>query len=79
MKIKIDFQKEKVGPYTEKQIKKAWKYPEIVTTSVNPKIVNDGNKKVLEIGFSKGKFGKEDKASWHIDLKKDYEVLYCQF
>jgi hypothetical protein len=79
MKIKINFQKEKLGDYTEEQIKKAWKNPQIVTTSVNPQIVKDGNKKVLEIGFSKGKFGKEDKASWHIDLKKEYEILYCQY
>src|SRR3989344_5303344 len=79
MKIKIDFQKEKLGDNTEKQIKKSWKNPKIVTTSVNPQIVKDGNKKVLEIGFSKGKFGKEDKASWHIDLKKEYEILYCQY
>ena len=71
MKININFQKEKLGDYTEEKIKKAWKNPKIITTSVNPKIVKDRNKKVLEIGFSKGKFGKEDKASWHIDLKKD--------
>ncbi len=79
MKIEINFQKEKLGPYTKKQIKKAWKNPEIVTTSVNPEIVKDGNKKVLQIGFSKGKFGKKDKASWHMKLKKSYEELYCQY
>ena len=42
MNIKINFQKEKLGLYTENRIKKAWKNPKIVTTSVNPKIVKDG-------------------------------------
>ncbi len=79
MKLKINFQKEKIGPYTENRIKKAWNINQIVVTSAKPVIVKDRNKKVLQIGFSKGKFGKEDKASWHIDLKKNYETLYCQY
>ncbi|MDO8508967.1 MAG: hypothetical protein Q7S27_04760 [Nanoarchaeota archaeon] len=79
MKIKINFQKEKIGLYPKNRIKKVWNNPQIVTTSVKPTIVKDGNKNVLQLGFSKGKFGKEDKASWHINFKKSYEVLYCQY
>jgi hypothetical protein len=29
--------------------------------------------------FKKGKFGKEDKASWHMKLDKNYETLYCKY
>ena len=79
MEMKINFQKEKLGLYPEDRIKKAWKNPKIVSTSVKPAIVKDGNKKVLQLSFSKGKFGKEDKASWHLNLKKSYDTLYCQY
>jgi len=79
MKMKINFHKEKLGEYSESRIKGNWNNPEIVSTSVKPTIVKDGNKKVLQLGFSKGKFGKEDKASWHLNFKKSYEVLYCQY
>src|SRR3972149_7914638 len=79
MKIKINFQREKLGLYLENRIKKAWKTNQIVSTSVKPEIVKDGDKKVLQLSFSKGKFGKEDKASWHINFNNSYEVLYCQY
>ncbi len=79
MKRTINFNKEPVGPYTEKQIIKEWNNPKIVTTSVGPEIVKDGKKKVLMLPFKKGKFGKEDKACWIMNLKKSHEVLYCQY
>lgn len=79
MKKVISFAKEPLGPYTEKQIIKGWDKPEIVTTSVGPEIVRNGKKKVLMLPFKKGKFGKMDKASWHMKLEKSYEELYCQY
>lgn len=79
MKRVIDFNKEPLGPYSEAQIGKAWSNPKIVTTNVGPQIVKDGKRKVLMLPFKKGKAGKEDKASWHIDFKKSYDVLYCQY
>ncbi len=33
----------------------------------------------MKLNFTKGKYGKEDKASWHLNFKKNYEVLYCQY
>jgi hypothetical protein len=79
MNLKINFNKEPIGPYTEEQIKNNFDSPEIVAISVKPEIVKDGKKKVLMLPFKKGKFGKEDKASWHLNFKKSYEVLYCQY
>jgi hypothetical protein len=79
MRKVINFNKEPIGPYTKKQIKKNFDDSEIVTTSVNPEIVKDGRKKVLMLPFKKGKFGKMDKASWHMELEKDYEKIYCQY
>jgi hypothetical protein len=79
MKKVIKFDKELIGPYTEKQITKNFDNSEIVTISVGPEIVDDGNEKVLMLPFKKGKFGKEDKASWHMKLDKNYEELYCQY
>jgi len=68
-----------MGPYSEKQIKKNFDNPEIVTTSVNPEIVADGKRKVLMLPFKKGKFGEGDKASWHKKLDKSCDELYCQY
>ncbi len=79
MRMKINFQKEKLGQYAESRIKKVWKTSQIVSTSAKPTIIKNGDKKVLQLSFPKGTFNKESKASWHIDLKKDYEVLYCQY
>lgn len=79
MIIKINFQKEKLGPYTVSSIKKAWKTDEISCTTANPTVVKEGDKKVLQLSFPKGTFGKESKASWHMNFKKSYEVLYCQY
>lgn len=79
MKIRINFQKERLGPYTESRIKKAWKTNQISCATAKPTVIREGNKKVLQLSFSKGTFGKESKASWHINFKKSYEVLYCQY
>jgi len=79
MRRVIKFDKEPIGSYTEKQIKKNFDNQEIVTISIGPEIVKDGKKKVLMLPFKKGKFGKEDKASWHMKLKKNYEEIYCQY
>ena len=79
MKKIIKFDKEPIGHYTDTRIKKNFDSPEIVTMSVGPEIVRDGKKKVLMLPFKKGKFGKEDKASWHMSLKKSYDILYCQY
>jgi len=79
MKKVINFSEEPLGPYSEKQIKKNFDDAKIVTTSVGPEIVMEGNKKVLMLPFKKGKFGRGDKASWHMELKESYEEIYCEY
>jgi len=79
MKKKINFQKEPLGIYSEEQIKNSWDGAKIVCTTANPTIVLDGKKKVLQLSFLKGNFGRGGKASWIMELDKDYEELYCQY
>jgi len=79
MKKVIDFSKEPVGPYTEDQIKKAWNGAKVVCMTAEPEVVKNGKKKVLQLNFLKGKFGKLCKASWIMKLDKSYDELYFQY
>jgi hypothetical protein len=79
MKKKIDFKKEPLGPYTGEQVKKAWGNLPIVLTEDTASIVKNNGKKVLQLDFFKGKWGKRNKVSWRLNLKKGREVLYLQY
>ena len=79
MKIKINFQTEKLGSYSEERINKVWNNPPSITTYAKPTTVKDGNNKVLQLSFPKGTFGQNHKVNWHLKFKKSYEELYCQY
>jgi hypothetical protein len=80
MKLKINFQKEKLGLYSEKRINKIWNNPPKIRGLDRSEIVKDGTKKVLRIKHLKGGYGAGGGgASWKLIFDKPYEQIYLQY
>lgn len=79
MKIKIDFQKEKLGPYTADRISKVWNNPPRIIGSERCEIVKDSGKKVLQVTYPKGIFALDGGAQWRMNFGKDFDELYVRY
>ncbi len=79
---RINFEKEKIGIYTESKIKREWNNP-LSFKGVNEERVNilhDNGKKVMQIKYLKGKLGpKEGGAQWRLFFDKSHKELYVQY
>jgi hypothetical protein len=80
MKKIINFQNEKIGPYSASQINKSWNNPpRTIGAGKRAFIVKENNKKVLMIKYPKETFGLEGGAQWRLKFEKNYNEIYAQF